>query len=299
MIYNGTCPNCDGKLRLEEGRSFVDCPYCGSRIPATQLLGKKDRLMKNAETNMQFGEFRKARALFKEMTEEYPDDYRGWIGLVRIDTDGFTRCDLSDQDFACVCEYIRKANICAADAVAQTIGDQWAALLKKRQEFLDERQARYQELGKRLAKNDEMLSNLQKSRQALNDHIESLEKAIRHENNALYKAIKTGQAVGLFIFSGIALALNYYGFIHQFFLSPLLFGVIAIVIAVVIIRLLLKAAHIQKMKQLEQDLQNAQENLAVNQSKGRDLSDDSQQTKKERDAIEARYPSAAAPSTAA
>ena len=49
----------------------------------------RERLAKNGSTFLDLGKTEKAKANFEQMTETYPEDYRGWWGLLECETDRF------------------------------------------------------------------------------------------------------------------------------------------------------------------------------------------------------------------
>ena len=80
-------------VRTDDG--FFQCQHCGCKYTLAQakaLLGtvettigtaERDRLLKNAQTQYEIGEYNKAKETFAKVTEQFPDDYRGWLGLMR------------------------------------------------------------------------------------------------------------------------------------------------------------------------------------------------------------------------
>jgi len=99
------CDICGGKLIMQSG-GMSKCDACGLEYSQERLKeliqvikgsvaiegavetvigeAEKERLIKNAETNVSLGEYTKAVKLFQRVTEEYPDDYRGWWGLFKV-----------------------------------------------------------------------------------------------------------------------------------------------------------------------------------------------------------------------
>ena len=80
-------------VRTDDG--FFRCEHCGCKYTLEQakaLLGtvettigtaERERLLKNAQTQYEIGEYNKAKATFSQVTNQFPDDYRGWLGLMR------------------------------------------------------------------------------------------------------------------------------------------------------------------------------------------------------------------------
>lgn len=95
-----TCDICGGNLTMNESGEFAICESCGMKhdkrrvkakvqkisgvVEVTKGEAEIERLVKNAETFLSFNERKKAQDLFEQISEEYPDDYRGWLGLANI-----------------------------------------------------------------------------------------------------------------------------------------------------------------------------------------------------------------------
>lgn len=54
------------------------------------------RLIKNGETHLRLQNFDTAESVYSTLVNDYPDDYRGWWGLIKCKTKGFTetQCDV-------------------------------------------------------------------------------------------------------------------------------------------------------------------------------------------------------------
>lgn len=98
-----TCDICGGKLIMQTG-ALVKCESCGMEYTKERMQEKvqeikgtvkvdgpietikgeaeKERLLKNAETFIQIKDFDKSKSLYLEVTKQYPEDYRGWFGLL-------------------------------------------------------------------------------------------------------------------------------------------------------------------------------------------------------------------------
>lgn len=44
MVNQFNCPNCGGALNIDPHGSTVECPFCGSHFPVSDLLGESDRV---------------------------------------------------------------------------------------------------------------------------------------------------------------------------------------------------------------------------------------------------------------
>lgn len=104
-LVSAMCPNCGAKLELDENMEKGFCMYCGSqilvqdavqkykveisgRISVEGILSAED-FAKNGDTLVNIGNYPQAYDSFKELSEKYPDDYRGWWGMIRAMTSDF------------------------------------------------------------------------------------------------------------------------------------------------------------------------------------------------------------------
>lgn len=96
------CDICGGNLAMDASGEFAVCESCGMKhtkervrtkvqeiqgvVEVTKGEVEKERLLKNAETFISLNERNKANSIYHQITEDYPDDYRGWFclaGMVR------------------------------------------------------------------------------------------------------------------------------------------------------------------------------------------------------------------------
>lgn len=96
------CDICGGNLAMDAAGEFAICESCGMKhtkervrtkvqeiqgvVEVTKGEAEKERLLKNAETFISLNEHNKANSIYHQITEDYPDDYRGWFclaGMVR------------------------------------------------------------------------------------------------------------------------------------------------------------------------------------------------------------------------
>ena len=97
-----TCDACGGtSLTMTDDGQFSVCDFCGTkhtmeriRVKVQEIKGvveitkgeaEKNRLLKNAETWLDLNEPEKAKEIFTLLTNDYPDDYRGWLGLLNYE----------------------------------------------------------------------------------------------------------------------------------------------------------------------------------------------------------------------
>lgn len=135
-LVSAMCPNCGAKLELDENMEKGFCMYCGSqilvqdavqkykveisgRVSVEGILSAED-LAKNGDTLVNIGNYPQAYDSFKELSEKYPDDYRGWWGMIRAMTNDFSvmpaETDYHDSIRRYAAEYFDYAVKVAGDA---------------------------------------------------------------------------------------------------------------------------------------------------------------------------------------
>lgn len=88
------CPSCGGNIQLDDSRESGFCVYCGAKVMYKEVVQKMqlsgevsvkgvadvERLLQNAETfhKLGFKYVKKEVELLTKVTEEYPEDWRGW-----------------------------------------------------------------------------------------------------------------------------------------------------------------------------------------------------------------------------
>ena len=81
---------------MDVGGSFASCESCGMKYDKRAMkqiiegIQGFDDLAKNAKVFLDLKEYGKARQIFTELTDKYPDNARGWWGLVECETAAFS-----------------------------------------------------------------------------------------------------------------------------------------------------------------------------------------------------------------
>lgn len=99
------CTICGAVLKIESDKEAAVCQYCGNAFIVEKAINhyntynsvvnnvtadavfisqesEKEQLNKNAETYIKLGNLPKALSFYNQLVEKYPDDYRGWWGLI-------------------------------------------------------------------------------------------------------------------------------------------------------------------------------------------------------------------------
>lgn len=98
-MIQAKCPNCGGDIEIDGQRKSGFCLYCGSKVMFKKAeqstespdnvivkgIAPLDKLLKNAETFHNLGDYEKEAEVLTSITKNYPEDYRGWWGLALQD----------------------------------------------------------------------------------------------------------------------------------------------------------------------------------------------------------------------
>lgn len=99
------CTMCGAVLKIESNQEATVCQYCGNAFIVEKAINhyntydsiannvtadagfisqesEKEQLNKNAETYIKLCNLPKALSYYSQLVEKYPDDYRGWWGLI-------------------------------------------------------------------------------------------------------------------------------------------------------------------------------------------------------------------------
>jgi len=104
-IIAAKCPNCSGDIQLDDTKKSGFCMYCGSQVlvqdaidlarvridgaVAVEGVATLEKLVQNGAKFLELGEFKRAKEVYARITDGYPEDYRGWWGVVCAKTSNF------------------------------------------------------------------------------------------------------------------------------------------------------------------------------------------------------------------
>lgn len=104
------CTVCGAILTINSEKDAAVCSSCGNAFVVEKAINNyntyntinadtvvvqgadAEQFLKNGATYIQLGDYSKALGYYEEMVEHFPDDYRGWWGLIRCNTKDFTVC---------------------------------------------------------------------------------------------------------------------------------------------------------------------------------------------------------------
>lgn len=102
VLETAKCPNCGANIELDPKKTFFVCGYCGANIltkdatDAYKEEQKKEYRLKIADECLEKGILEDAEKIYKEISKEFPNDYRGWWGIIRSNPAEANRLDPMD-----------------------------------------------------------------------------------------------------------------------------------------------------------------------------------------------------------
>lgn len=89
VLEAAKCPNCGANIELDPKKTFFVCGYCGANVSVKNAITaykeeqRKEYRLKIADECLEKGILEDAEKIYKEISEEFPNDYRGWWGMIR------------------------------------------------------------------------------------------------------------------------------------------------------------------------------------------------------------------------
>lgn len=276
-LVNAKCTNCGAPLQVDNTHEAAVCQYCGSafivekaiqnynyhitnNITAQNVIvaGKgemeKERLLQNAKTQMEFKEYNKAMEIFKQVAEDYPDDYRGWYGMATIITEDFQDIKLNQNNFQEVESYINKALISVQGHNDTEIREKWNNYCQRRDQFIS---ANVNELSDLSAKHGQMvkeLNSLRQQRNALAEEGKSVTFKMQ-KNERIGLLLTVWCILGAFFFFSCLFILLYNDYSFQAKDTPYYIGLIILPVSILIYKRIVFSTNKNKKKIIDSQIQ--------------------------------------------
>ena len=90
------CPSCGANLSVNPNEKVMTCEFCGGSVTVKEAIrlykgavetvrgeAEKERLVEMAEDCYKNGFYSEAAETFSIISKDYPNDYRGWLGMFR------------------------------------------------------------------------------------------------------------------------------------------------------------------------------------------------------------------------
>ena len=146
------CTACGAVLEVDEMREKAVCPFCQTpfvyekAVNITNIYGgtqSPDELAAAGESFAVHEEFVTAYNVFDKMTEEYPNDYRGWWGMVRVRSLNFSDIYVSSEMLEKIKGWYDKAYAVASDAERALIAPRFADYIGRVEALMQMRDEEY------------------------------------------------------------------------------------------------------------------------------------------------------------
>lgn len=213
------CTNCGASLQIDNTQQAAICPYCHSAYVVQQAINNYnynvivkdessiDAKVENATTFLKvFKEYEKARQIFVSITDVKSSDYRGWWGLVQVDTREFTVVNFTRTQFQCIEQNAARAFSVASPEVRQFLQTQWNEYLfhvkNHVQQKAQEQNLSWQNGQEALSRRQNMKNQLMAMEQARNTMIKQKDKYRKKLDHPMLPG---------FAFGGLMLLVGIYG----------------------------------------------------------------------------------------
>lgn len=152
-----------------------------------------ERLIQNGQTLLNLKNYAGAEEQFERITKEYPEDYRGWWGMIACQTSGFSSYRSYLNDSAKLGKWFDHVRELADDNVFMPLENEYTAFLRNvATEYLPTEIENVNAITRKL--NDEILrteQTVENKKKEIQHHIDFHNKSIKNRENALQK-FKTG-----------------------------------------------------------------------------------------------------------
>lgn len=213
------CTNCGASLQIDNTQQAAICPYCHSAYVVEQAINNYnynvivkdessiDAKVENATTFLKvFKEYEKARRIFVSITDVKSSDYRGWWGLVQVDTREFTVVNCTRTQFQCIEQNAARAFSVASPEVRQFLQTQWNEYLfhvkNHVQQKAQEQNLSWQNGQEAVSRRQNMKNQLMAMEQARNTMIKQKDKYRKKLDHPMLPG---------FAFGGLMLLVGIYG----------------------------------------------------------------------------------------
>lgn len=237
------CTECGGEIEVNNEKKLGVCKHCGQPFVVEEAINNyntynnynttnnyndgsvvnivegesKETLLKNAEIALRIENFDLAKENFEILTKRYPDEYKGWWGLIQSITKNFTYYDLSIDELNQFYSYSIKLG---SDNVIVELKKQYKEYLysyaksrlrlqyltlnKTKQEYSES----YDQIKEKIETLNENHNNCLKR---INDVKEKLKKNIAEKKNEIMKiktTVKTFAICAIFVLIEIVLLIS-------------------------------------------------------------------------------------------
>lgn len=192
------CTQCGSNLEIDSSKEAAICPFCNTPFITEKAINhynttnvtnienlhadvvnilddnSKENKVLSGDTFIKLGDYAKAESVYIELTENFPHDYRGWWGLIRVKTLDFTNCDISRTIYNELNTLYKKIET-VTDTIAPEIESIYSEYIK--------------ECGKKLTSFEKNASD---EMNTIDGHLDDIDKVFGASNSAYSSTIAQG-----------------------------------------------------------------------------------------------------------
>ena len=142
-LISVVCPACAGKIQLDDAKESGFCLYCGNQVLVSEAIQKTtikgevsvsgiaslEKMLHNAESFHKLGYLVQEQEILRNLTQEYPGDYRAWWRLAELMMAEPTSLSIGQwashfvntEKYEEVCRYAENAKVMAPSEVKASI----------------------------------------------------------------------------------------------------------------------------------------------------------------------------------
>ena len=195
-LASTNCKNCGHTLEFDLNKKYATCEFCGSTMMVQDIVNNinyvvnnvvqgetAEELIKNGETAINIGNYALAQETYEKLTKKYPQEYKGWWGLIVTETRNFTKTNMFSSLRLINDKYNYTMKTCTDEAEKAKLAAQYNAFVAECTEY---RRKKIEESASGAAGNS--FSELNYKRQNISSTIDSYNNQIKIKSTNVNKA---------------------------------------------------------------------------------------------------------------
>lgn len=205
------CTQCGSKLEIDSAQEAAICPFCKTPFVTEKAINNynttnvtnignlhadvvnvsednsRENRVLSGETFIKLEDYGKAEKVFTELTDDFPHDYRGWWGLIKVNSKNFTDFSIDRVIYNRINDLFEKLRAVADTTSVNEIITIYSTYMNECDEKLSAVEAELNRLSERLQQNneaekrenDDLLSQCQNKKNIANEQIEQCNDKIK------------------------------------------------------------------------------------------------------------------------
>lgn len=205
------CTQCGSKLEIDSAQEAAICPFCKTPFVTEKAINNynttnvtnignlhadvvnvsednsRENRVLSGETFIKLKDYGKAEKVFTELTNDFPHDYRGWWGLIKVNSKNFTDFSIDRVIYNRINNLFEKLRAVADTTSVNEIITTYSTYMNECDEKLSAVEAELNRLSERLQQNneaekrenDDLLSQCQNKKNIANEQIEECNDKIK------------------------------------------------------------------------------------------------------------------------